>query len=174
MKTPIAIFAFAVASISLAATTTFEERVETLEYLTSSVPGCDNEAEFNNPTYQTPPEYAIQRYGLTREEFLQDLVALSQRYPLSDTNEQHRASRITAIEWMRTYGTTNVLGYLETIWSETNDYARCSALESAICLSVKADAFFDICRYALSPTNSLPSDFSSRVYVLISDFCTPS
>ena len=72
------------------------------------------------------------RYSLSDGELLQAILDLSAKYGASETNDDHRLSRETAVVWIGNFGGTNNLVYLGTIMTNASDYAQQSAVGAGI------------------------------------------
>ena len=70
------------------------------------------------------PDDAKKKFNLTDAELYNDILALANKYTISETNQENRVCRSIAVGWVGYYGTTNALPYLRNIMYNKNDYAQ--------------------------------------------------
>ena len=104
-----------------------EERLQDLENICIYVESDDLNDEDVSPT----PDDIIRKYNVTTNDILRDLWSLSAKYSPSETNEEKRLAREMAFMWIGHYGGTNDLAQLETVMTNSADYAQESALRSS-------------------------------------------
>ena len=164
----------ALVSVGQAATGTQAERLDAFEQCSFVV--FDNTADFDSQpeaVQSRPPEdYVRERFQLSSDELLGDILALSRRYSSSETNDEKRVARMFAVELIGRYGSTNNLAYLSTIWRNPADYAQVSALESAMTIVQDKPALLEIARDVFSPTNSFSATFRSAVYARLHSYAS--
>jgi hypothetical protein len=70
------------------------------------------------------PDDAKKKFNLTDAQLYNDILALANKYTISETNQENRVCRSIAVGWVGYYGTTNALPYLRNIMYNKNDYAQ--------------------------------------------------
>jgi hypothetical protein len=103
---------------SIAATQ--EERIEELERIALYEPSDWIDENEVIPT----PDDAKKKFNLTDAQLYNDILALANKYTISETNQENRVCRSIAVGWVGYYGTTNALPYLRNIMYNKNDYAQ--------------------------------------------------
>ena len=142
-----------------------EERIAALEEIVTWPPCCSNEDDY------VPPEEDVRlRYELTRDEFLQDLLALANKYDRNETNEYHRLARKLAVINIGANGGTNNLAYLSVIWHDSQDYAQTKALCAAMAIAINTEDVFDIANEVLTNVPPYSTEMRERVYLILSDY----
>ena len=150
-----------------AAKGTLEERLDALEY---SVGVPLTGADIENEDYKSPEMYVMERFDMTEKELLSDIIALSQRYTFTETNEEKRVVRCAAIRLMGYYSTTNELSYLSTIWRNNADYAQRDALKVAMAVAKNSNQMWDIVNDIFTPSNNYNQVNRFAVYSSLSTF----
>ena len=150
-----------------AAKGTLEERLDALEY-SVGVPLTGDDLE--NEDYKSPEMYVMERYDMTEGELLSDIIALSRRYTLAETNEEKRVVRNASIRLMGYYSTTNELSYLSTIWKNNADYSQRDALKVAMAVAKNSDQMWDIVNDIFAPSNNYNQVNRFAVYSSLATF----
>ena len=150
-----------------AAKGTLEERLDALEY-SVGVPLTGDDLE--NEDYKSPEMYVMERYDMTEKELLSDIIALTQRYAITETNEEKRLVRNAAIRLMGYYCTTNELTYLSTIWKNNGDYSQRDALKVAMAVSKNSNKMWDIVNDVFALSNNFNQVNRFAVYSSLSTF----
>lgn len=142
-----------------------EERIAALEEIVTWPPCCSNEDDY------VPPEEDVRlRYELTRDEFLQDLLTLANKYDRNETNEYHRLARKLAVANVSVYGGTNELPYLSAIWHDSQDYAQREALLGAMFINAHSEDVFDIANEVLTNATSFSISLREAVYLRLGNY----
>ena len=150
-----------------AAKGTLEERLDALEY-SVGVPLTGDDLE--NEDYKSPEMYVMERYDMTESELLSDIIALSRRYTLAETNEEKRVVRNASIRLMGYYSTTNELSYLSTIWKNNADYSQRDALKVAMAVAKNSEQMWDIVNDIFTSSNNYSQVNRFAVYSSLSTF----
>ena len=161
MKNIALLLIFFIPVISYGAKGTQKERLEELEYMIS-VPMSGE--DFEDENYKPPEVYYMERFSLTKAELLLDIIELSRKYGILQTNEQKRVVRNTAIRTMERYSSTNELEYLSTIWKNNNDFSQRDGLKAALSIARDSSNMWGIIDYVFCATNNLPSSLKFATY----------
>ena len=159
MKQLLAIGLIAIGGATLGLAGTREERLEALEYAVVD-PDCDG----SGTDEVAGDVYVRQMYEMTADEMVQDLIALSLKYGVDETNAAHRAARQFAVGRLAYYQATNQLEYLTAIWRNPQDYAKKEALLAAMGLCKSGDGLFDIANEVVTNAVAFPATVRSAVY----------
>ena len=151
----------------LAVNGSLEDRLDALEH---SVGVPLTGADIENEDYKPPEMYVMERFDMTEAELLSDIIALSQRYAITETNEAKRVVRNAAIRLMGYYCTTNELAYLSTIWKNNRDYSQRDALKVAMAVSKNSNKMWDIVNDVFAPSNNYNQVNRFAVYSSLSTF----
>lgn len=144
------------------------QRLEMLENISLFIP-TDNLDEREEPD---TPQLVKEKFNLTDAQLLEDILTLTRKYSVSETNEENRMARDVAVGWIGFYGTTNNLSYLESIRTNSSDYAQHSAIGSTINLLKKTPLFVPFIREVV--TNKAVYSHGDRrwVYIVSYGMCT--
>ena len=137
------------------------QRLEMLENISLFIPS-DNLDERVEPD---TPLLVKEKYNLTDAQLLDDILFLTRKYSVSETNEEKRMARDVAVGWIGFYGTTNNLSYLESIRTNSSDYAQHSAIRATINLLKKTPSFISFVRDVV--TNDITYSYGDRRWVYI-------
>ncbi len=111
-----------------------------IEAVCDYITGCDaNEVV---PT----PDSVRDKYHMTNAEVATELVAISRKYGIGETNECKRMIRETAVAFIGRYGGTNDLPYLATIMTNRSDYAQREAVAASINICQHSAALIPLIR----------------------------
>ena len=144
------------------------QRLEMLEIISTTLPS-DNLDERGEPD---TPLLVKEKYNLTDEQLLDDILFLTRKYSVLETNEEKRMARDVAVGWIGCYGTTNNLPYLASIMTNSIDYAQHSAICASINLLNKTQLFIPLIRSVV--TNNVVYSHGDRqwVYIVSYGMCT--
>ena len=160
MKTSMTVCLILACMCAFAAKGTREERLEALECAVADPdcegPGLDEVAG---------DMYVRQMYEMTADEMVQDLIALSLKYGVDETNAAHRAARQFAVGRLAYYQATNQLEYLTTIWRTPQDYAQKDAVVAAMGMCKGGEGLFDIANEVVTNAAAFPAAVRSAVYL---------
>ena len=145
-----------------------EERLRELENICIYVPSDDLEVEETIPT----PDYIIRKYNVTTNDVLGDLRSLSAKYSLSETNDEKRLAREQAFMWIGHYGGTNDLAQLESVMTNSADYAQESALFASFCILEHSPALIPLVMSVVTNSCVYSSGLRRRIYIRLLDICT--
>ena len=137
------------------------QRLEMLEIISTTLPS-DNLDERGEPD---TPLLVKEKYNLTDEQLLDDILFLTRKYSASETNEEKRMARDLAVGWIGCYGTTNNLPYLASIMTNSIDYAQRSAIGSSMVLLKHSPLFIPLIRDIV--TNKVVYSHGDRRWVYI-------
>ena len=144
------------------------QRLEMLEIISTTLPSdnLDERGELDTPLL------VKEKYNLTDEQLLDDILFLTRKYSASETNEEKRMARDVAVGWIGCYGTTNNLPYLASIMTNSIDYAQHSAICASINLLNKTQLFIPLIRSVV--TNNVVYSHGDRqwVYIVSYGMCT--
>ena len=161
------VFVMTIASSILLFGETRDERLAELEVLTRFWP-CD---DLNDPDVPPSPLEVKNKYVLTDAEFVGDLVALSQRYGVTETNQDFRICRERAFSWIGEFGNTNTLEYLSTIMTNSSDYAQESALFAGFGIMKRQPELVSFARGVVTNTWCYSQGLRGSVYVGLLNLC---
>ena len=137
------------------------QRLEMLEIISTTLPS-DNLDERGEPD---TPLLVKEKYNLTDEQLLDDILFLTRKYSASETNEEKRMARDLAVGWIGCYGTTNNLPYLASIMTNSIDYAQRSAIGSSMVLLKYSPLFIPLIKDVV--TNKVVYSHGDRQWVYI-------
>ena len=137
------------------------QRLEMLEIISTTLP-CDN---LDERVELDTPLLVKEKYNLTDEQLLDDILFLTRKYSVSETKEEKRMARDVAVGWIGCYGTTNNLPYLESIRTNSSDYAQHSAIRATINLLKKTPLFIPFISDVV--TNNITYSHGDRQWVYI-------
>lgn len=143
------------------------QRLEELENISLFLPSDDLSVEDEIPT----PLIVKQKYNLTNDQLLTDILTLTRKYSLSETNEEKKMVRDIAIGWIGMYGTTNNLPYLANIMTNSSDYAQQSAIGASMALLKHSSLFVPLIKNVV--TNNIIYSYGDRqrVYIIAYRMC---
>ena len=143
------------------------QRLEELENISLFLPSDDLSVEEEIPT----PLIVKQKYNLTNDQLLTDILTLTRKYSLSETNEEKKMVRDIAIGWIGMYGTTNNLPYLANIMTNSSDYAQQSAIGASMALLKHSSLFVPLIKNVV--TNNIIYSYGDRqrVYIIAYRMC---
>jgi hypothetical protein len=153
--------------VSYAIKGTLNERLDALEY---SVGVPLTGADIENEDYKSPETYVQEKYEMTDSELLSDIIALSQRYTIAETNDEKRVVRNASIRLMGYYASTNELAYLSSIWNNNNDYSQYDALKVAMAISKNSDKMWEIVNTIFASINKFSKEIKFGVYSSLATF----
>ena len=144
------------------------QRLEMLEIISTTLPSDNLDERVETDT----PLLVKEKYNLTDEQLLDDILFLTRKYSVSETNEEKRMARDVAVGWIGCYGTTNNLPYLASIMTNSIDYAQHSAICASINLLNKTQLFIPLIRSVV--TNNVVYSHGDRqwVYIVSYGMCT--
>ena len=144
------------------------QRLEMLEIISTTLPS-DNLDERGEPD---TPLLVKEKYNLTDEQLLDDILFLTRKYSVSETNEEKRMARDVAVGWIGCYGTTNNLPYLASIMTNATDYAQRSAIGASMVLLKYSPLFIPFIKDVV--TNKVVYSHGDRqwVYIVSYGMCT--
>ena len=144
------------------------QRLEMLEIISTTLPSDNLDERGETDT----PLLVKEKYNLTDEQLLDDILFLTRKYSVSETNEEKRMARDVAVGWIGCYGTTNNLPYLASIMTNSIDYAQHSAICASINLLNKTQLFIPLIRSVV--TNNVVYSHGDRqwVYIVSYGMCT--
>ena len=134
-----------------------------IEAVCDYITGCDaNEVV---PT----PDVVRDKYHMTNAEVAGELIAISRKYGLSETNEFKRLTRYRAVAYIGRYGGTNDLPYLVTIMTNSSDYAQKAAVGASITINQHSDALIPLAREIVTNSVAFSHGLRQWTYILLSD-----
>ena len=142
-------------------------RLAELENYTWFYPSDD----LTEPEVPPSPLEIKSKYNLTDSEFVSDLIALSQKYGVAETNQDKRVCRETAFSWIGQFGDTNNLAYLSTVMTNSSDYAQEYALFASFCLLEHSPELIPFARNVITNANVFPVGMRWRVNVSLLHLC---
>ena len=121
---------------------TKEERLDELERIAAYEPSdmLDEHEEVPNP------DDAKKKFGLTDVQLYEDILDLTKRYSVSETNAVKKLYRATAVYWLGFYGSTNDLSYLNTFLTNSVDSAQESAMFAVLNIALPTDLYISTAR----------------------------
>ena len=128
--------------ILLSFAVTQEERISELERIALYEESDWIEEKEVIPT----PIDAKEKFNLTSAQLLEDIITLSEKYNISETNESRKLCRKMAVSWIGFYGTTNNLPYLRNIMYNNQDFAQRNAMLSSLMLLIKEESYISLAR----------------------------
>ncbi len=145
-----------------------EERLQDLENICIYVESDDLNVADVSPT----PDDIIRKYNVTTNDVLRDLWSLSAKYSMSETNDEKRLAREHAFMWIGSYGGTNDLAQLETVMTNSADYAQEYALMASFCILEHSPELIPLVRSVV--TNSCVYSLGLRrsIYVQLLNICS--
>ena len=146
---------------------TRETRLAELEVLTRFCPSDD----LTEPEVWPSPLEVKNKYNLTDMEFVGDLIALSQKYGIAETNQDNRICRETAFSWIGEFGSTNNFEYLATVMTNSSDYAQEAALFASFRIAKHLPELIPIVKGVVTNTCFYSSGLRGQAYVYLLDLC---
>ena len=150
---------------------TQEERLTALEGVALYIPSDDLPDDLSEMKEPPSPSDIKSRFNLTDAQLLQDIIAMTQRYSKSETNEDKRICRSSAVLWLGGYGTTNNLPYLRSIMYDNTDYAQRNALFSVINITMKTDGLFPMLHSVMTNKTVFSEGLRSSVCYQMHAWC---
>ena len=140
-----------------------DARRDEIEGICEYMPGCD--AHEVVPT----PDSVRDKYHMTNAEVATELVAISRKYGIGETNECKRMIRETAVTYIGKYGGTNDLPYLVTIMTNSSDYAQKAAVGASIAINQHSDALIPLAREIVTNSVAFSHGIRQWTYILLCD-----
>ena len=150
---------------------TQEERLTALEGVALYIPSDDLPDDLSEMKEPPSPSDIKSRFNLTDAQLLQDIIAMTQRYSKSETNEDKRICRSSAVLWIGGYGTTNNLPYLRSIMHDNTDYAQENALFAVINMTKKSENFFPMLHSVMTNKTVFSEGLRELVYCHLHAWC---
>ena len=150
---------------------TQEERLTALEGVALYIPSDDLPDDLSEMKEPPSPSDIKSRFNLTDAQLLQDIIAMTQRYSKSETNEDKRICRSSAVLWIGGYGTTNNLPYLRSIMHDNTDYAQENALFAVINMTKKSEDFFPMLYGVMTNKTVFSEGLRGLVYCHLHAWC---
>ena len=134
----ISFFAF----VSAAHGATKEERLAALESIALYEPSdmVDEEEVIPNP------DDVKKKFGITDAQLYQDILDLTKKYSIAETNAKKRSCRETAVYWLGFYGSTNDLSYLNIFFTNSVDSAQESAMFAVLNITLPTELYIPAAR----------------------------
>ena len=142
-----------------------DARRDEIEGICDYITGCD--AHEVVPT----PDSVRDKYHMTNAEVATELVAISRKYGIGETNECKRMIRETAVAFIGRYGGTNDLPYLATIMTNRSDYAQREAVAASINICQHSAALIPLIRGIATNADVFPYGTRRWMYGVIFDKC---
>ena len=136
-------------------------RIAELEGICGAPPSCNVEDAQFDPT----PTNILAKYGISRRQLVDDLIFISNKYSVNETNEDNRTVRDMAICYVGQYGDSGDLSYLSSIMTNKNDFARETAFYSSLSISNGTTNFIVLVNEAFNPENGFSKEFQDGFYV---------
>lgn len=166
-RTTLLLACYAAISVTSALRADPATRLDELEDYTLFYPSDD----LTEPDVPPSPLEIKSKYSLTDSEFIADLIALSQKYGIAETNQDKRVCRETAFSWIGQFGNTNNLAYLATVMTNSSDYAQESALFASFCLLEHSPELIPFARNVITNSNVFSVGLRWRVNVGLLHLC---
>ncbi len=145
-----------------------DDRRAEIEAVCSYITGCD--AEVIAPT----PDNVRDKYYMTNAEVVEELIAISRKYGLCETNKFNRLTRHRAIAYIGKYGGTNDLQYLASVMTNRLDYAQEDAVGASIRINKNIPALIPLARAIVEDKSTYSHGIRQWTYLLLERMCDES
>ena len=122
------------------------ERLEELERICAYEPGCD----LRMPEIVPTPDDIIEKYQISTNQLVADLKTIAARHSLGEQDAIKRRTRSIAVANIGKYSGTNELAFLETIMTNSSDYAQQCAIGAGIIILKHSPELIDLERKIVS------------------------
>ncbi len=114
------------------------------------------------------------KFNLTDENLYLDIMELANKYTITETNNEKRVCRSSAIGWLGLYGTTNDLLFLSSIRTNKYDYAQEAGVFASLKI-LKRDndnhSFIPFVREVVTNTNFYSKGLQRLMYCHLHNMC---